>query len=135
MDLVAIQSALHKDGLDGWLFCDFHHRDLMAYAILGLDTSSMTTRRWFYYIPAKGEPVKLSHTVEPRKLDPLPGRQEFFLGWSELHEKLAAMLGEPGKIAMQYSPNNNIPYVAVVDAAQATVQRIGLLMAGVREAA
>jgi Xaa-Pro aminopeptidase len=116
MDLVAIQSALQKDGLDGWLFCDFHHRDPMAYAILGLDTSSMTTRRWFYYIPAKGEPVKLSHTVEPRKLDPLPGRQEFFLGWKELHEKLAAMLGKPRKIAMQYSPDNNIPYVAVVDA-------------------
>ena len=116
MDLAAIQRALRQAGLDGWLFYDFHHRDMMAYAILGLDASSMTTRRWFYYIPASSDPIKLSHTVEPRKLESLPGRQEFFLGWRELHAKLEDMLGKPSKIAMQYSPNNSIPYVSVVDA-------------------
>ncbi len=116
MDLAAIQEALRNAGVDGWLFCDFHHRDLMAYRILGLDTSGMTTRRWFYFVPASGEPLKLSHRVEPRKLDPLPGRQEYFLGWRELHERLRTILGKPGRIAMQYSPLNNIPYVSVVDA-------------------
>jgi Xaa-Pro aminopeptidase len=88
----------------------------MAYRILGLDMSGMTTRRWFYFIPANGEPVKLAHRVEPRKLDPLPGRQEFFLSWRELHERLRSLLGAPARIAMQYSPLNNIPYVSVVDA-------------------
>jgi Xaa-Pro aminopeptidase len=116
MNLDAIQRSLVRSGLDGWLLYDFHHRDLMAYKVLGLETSAMTTRRWFYFIPAKGEPVKLSHKVEPRKLDPLPGRQEYFLAWRELHAKLAAILGKRGKIAMQYSPMNAIPYVSVVDA-------------------
>lgn len=116
MDLHAIQSALGEAGADGWLFCDFHHRDLMAYDILGLDKSGMTTRRWFYFVPATGEPVKLSHRVEPRKLDALPGRQEFYLSWNELHDQLRSILGGHAKIAMQYSPMNNIPYVAVVDA-------------------
>jgi len=116
MNLAAIQLALRQAGLDGWLFCDFHHRDLMAYKILGLDASKMTSRRWFYFVPSSGEPVKLSHRVEPRKLDPLPGKQEFFLAWKELHEKLREALGAPKKIAMQYSPLNAIPYVAVVDA-------------------
>ncbi len=116
MELNRIQAALRDAKVDGWLFCDFHHRDLMAYRILGLDTSHMTTRRWFYWVPASGEPVKLSHRVEPRKLDPLRGRQEFYLAWPELHERLRAVLGKPGKIAMQYSPLNNIPYVSVVDA-------------------
>jgi Xaa-Pro aminopeptidase len=88
----------------------------MAYRILGLDVSKLTSRRWFYFVPATGEPVKLSHRVEPRKLDPLPGRQEFFLAWKELHERLRSALGAPKKIAMQYSPLNAIPYVAVVDA-------------------
>ena len=55
MDLAAIQAALRDSGFDGWLFCDFHHRDLMAYRILGLDSNVMTTRRWFYYVPADGE--------------------------------------------------------------------------------
>jgi Xaa-Pro aminopeptidase len=116
MNLDAIQRSLVRSGLDGWLLYDFHHRDLMAYKVLGLETSAMTTRRWFYFIPAKGEPVKLSHKVEPHKLDPLPGRQEYFLAWRELHAKLAAILGKRGKIAMQYSPMNAIPYVSVVDA-------------------
>ncbi len=116
MNLSAIQQSLRKAGVDGWLFCDFHHRDLMAYRILGLDTAGFTSRRWFYFVPTDGEPVKLSHRVEPRKLDPLPGRQEFFLAWTELHEQLRAALGGPKRIAMQYSPLNAIPYVSVVDA-------------------
>lgn len=116
MDLAAIQGALRDAGLDGWLFCDFHHRDLMAYRILGLDSAGMTTRRWFYYIPSRGEPVKLAHRVEPGKLQTLPGRQEHYLAWRELHQKLQGMLGKTRKIAMQYSPMNNIPYISVVDA-------------------
>jgi Xaa-Pro dipeptidase len=116
MDLAAIQQSLRRAGIDGWLFCDFHHRDLMAYKILGLDATGITSRRWYYFVPAEGEPAKLSHRVEPRKLDPLPGRQEFFLAWTELHERLRAALGAPKRIAMQYSPMNAIPYVAVVDA-------------------
>jgi Xaa-Pro aminopeptidase len=116
MDLESIQTALHEAGTDGWLFYDFHHRDPMAYKILGLDMSGMTTRRWFYYVPADGEPVKLSHRVEPTKLESLPGKQEYYSAWRELHEKLREILGGSAKIAMQYSPMNNIPYVSVVDA-------------------
>ena len=116
MNLEAIQGELQKAGADGWLFCDFKHRDPMAYGILELDMSNMTTRRWFYYLPASGEPVKLSHRVEPRKLETLPGKQEYYLSWRELHDKLREILGSPRKIAMQYSPMNNIPYVSVVDA-------------------
>jgi Xaa-Pro aminopeptidase len=116
MNLAEIQKAIAGTGADGWLFYDHHHRDPMAYSVLGLDAANMTTRRWFYFVPAKGEPVKLSHRVEPRKLDPLPGRQEFFTGWKELHEKLRSVLGAPRKVAMQYSPMNNIPYVGIVDA-------------------
>ena len=116
MQLTAIQQALRAAQLDGWLFCDFHHRDPMAYRILGLDDESMTTRRWFYFVPAEGEPVKLAHKVEPGKLEPLPGRQEHYLAWTELHSKLKSILEGRSRVAMQYSPLNNIPYVSVVDA-------------------
>ncbi|HZN54070.1 MAG TPA: M24 family metallopeptidase [Candidatus Polarisedimenticolaceae bacterium] len=116
MNLSAIQSALRARGLDGWLFCDHHHRDPMAYRILGLPERSMASRRWFYFVPAEGEPVKLAHRVEPRMLDPLPGKQEHYLAWTELHAKLRAMVARAPRIAMQYSPNNNIPYIGLVDA-------------------
>ena len=86
MDLAAIQAELREAGLGGWLFCDFHHRDPMAYRILGLDETKMTTRRWFYLIPAEGQPTKLSHRVEGRKLDGLPGRQEHYLAWARERE-------------------------------------------------
>ncbi len=116
MNLSAIQQALRERKFDGWLLCDFHNRDHLAYRVLGLDMTKMTTRRWFYYIPAKGEPRKLVHSVEPRKLDSLPGKKEIFLPWVQLHSSLKKMLGSPKKIAMQYSPKNNIPAVSMVDA-------------------
>ena len=75
MDLRSIQEALKKEGVDGWLFYDFHNRDHLAYRILGLDFNKMTSRRWFYYIPADGESVRLVHSVEKTKLDPLPGKK------------------------------------------------------------
>jgi Xaa-Pro aminopeptidase len=116
MNLKAIQEALREMNLDGWLFCDHHHRDAMAYRILGLDMRGITSRRWFYFVPAEGAPRKLAHKVEPRKLDSLPGEPGLFLSWSELHEELRGILGSPKKIAMQYSPLNDIPYVGLVDA-------------------
>jgi Xaa-Pro aminopeptidase len=116
MDLAAIQNALRARGLDGWLFCDHHRRDPMAYRILGLPEHGMATRRWFYFIPAAGEPVKLAHRVEPKALNALPGRQEHYLAWTELHRKLKSIVGAAKTIAMQYSPDNNIPYIGLVDA-------------------
>lgn len=116
MKLDAIQEALREAGLDGWLFCDHHHRDPMAYKILGLEMTGITSRRWFYFIPARGEPRGLAHRVEPRKLDGLPGKIEHFTAWTELHAKLRQILGAGKTIAMQYSPNNDIPYIGLVDA-------------------
>lgn len=116
MKLQQIQEALRERKLGGWLLCDFHNRDHLAYRVLGLDPNRMTTRRWFYYIPAKGEPKKLVHSVESKKLDALPGSKAVYLPWEQLHSSLQKMLGSPKKIAMQYSPKNNIPYVSMVDA-------------------
>ncbi|MBN1163882.1 MAG: M24 family metallopeptidase [Candidatus Krumholzibacteriota bacterium] len=115
MDLTAIQGALKEKGIEGWLFYDFHNRDHLAYRILDLDFDKMTSRRWFYYIPAEGEPVRLVHRVERSKLDSLPGRKVLYHPWRELHQRLKEILGGPKSIAMQYSPLNNIPYTSIVD--------------------
>ena len=104
MNLDLIQQALRDRKLGGWLFCDFHNRDHLAYRILGLDSSKMTTRRWFYFIPAKGEPRRLVHSVEKFKLEALPGSKTVYLPWEQLHASLKKMLGPKKTIAMQYSP-------------------------------
>jgi len=116
MDIKIIQEAIRNAGIDGWLFCDFHNRDPIAYRVLDLDFCKLTSRRWFYYIPGSGEPVRLCHRVEPSKLDPLPGNLIFYLSWNELHQALKKMFGSPKTLAMQYSPENSIPYVSMVDA-------------------
>jgi Xaa-Pro dipeptidase len=70
-----IQAALREAKLDGWLFYDFRHSDPLAYRILKLDENMLASRRWFYYIPASGEPVKIVQSIEQFKLDSLPGRK------------------------------------------------------------
>jgi Xaa-Pro aminopeptidase len=116
MNLDAIQSALRDAGHDGWLFYDHHHRDPIGERILGLDPKAHITRRWYYYIPAAGEPRKLMHRIEQGRLDTLPGSKGLYSSWQELAAGLEAMLSKSKRIAMQYSPNNAIMYVSMVDA-------------------
>ncbi|HET7440910.1 MAG TPA: Xaa-Pro peptidase family protein [Terriglobales bacterium] len=115
MNLDAIQSALRERNIDAWLFYDHHHRDPIAYRLLGLPQNLMVTRRWFYVIPANGEPNKLVHRVEAGHLDSLPGSKHVYSGWQELFEQLKKVLAPYRDIAMQYSPNNLIFYVSLVD--------------------
>jgi len=115
-DIARIQNELAACGADGWLLYDFRNRDQIAYSILGMDFGRFTTRRWFYWIPAKGTPVRVVSAVEAGKLDSLPGDKQVYLSWRELHAALKAALGPAKKVAMQYSPEANVPYVSVVDA-------------------
>ena len=116
MDLSAIQAALLDQQIDGWLFYDHHHRDPLAYRILGLNENAHVTRRWFYLIPAIGEPRKLVHRIESGRLDTLPGVRHEYSSWQELEAKLAAMLDGHTRLAMQYSPRNAIMAISLVDA-------------------
>jgi Xaa-Pro dipeptidase len=116
MDISAIQAALRDAGFDGWLFYDHHLRDPLAYSILGLDPAMHVTRRWYYLVPAKGEPRKLVHRVELRRLDSLPGTKAEYSSWQELEARLEQMLVGVTRLAMQYSPRNAIMYVSMVDA-------------------
>jgi Xaa-Pro dipeptidase len=116
MNLPAIQAALRERNIDAWLFYDHHHRDPIAYRVLGLPGSMMVTRRWFYLIPAKGEPRKLVHRIEAGHLDSLPGPKQVYSGWQELFEQLKTLLTDSQNIAMQYSPNNLVFTVSLVDA-------------------
>ncbi|HWC18814.1 MAG TPA: Xaa-Pro peptidase family protein [Terriglobales bacterium] len=116
MKLEAIQSALRERKFDAWLFYDHHHRDPIAYRVLGLRDDLMVTRRWFYLVPASGEPEKLVHRIEAGHLDSLPGQKRTYSSWQELQHNLQEMVRRYPNLAMQYSPQNAIPYVGLVDA-------------------
>ena len=116
MNLEAIQAAVREAGHDGWLFYDHHHRDPIGERILGLDPKAHITRRWYYFVPATCEPRKLVHRIEQGRLDTLPGAKGLYSSWQELAAGLEAMLGGAWRLAMQYSPNNDIMYVSMVDA-------------------
>ena len=116
-----IQSALLAAKLDGWLFYDFRGSDPLAPRILMLGEDASGSRRWFYYIPASGEPTKIVHSIERSKLDPLPGKRLVYRGWEEQRARLRETLSpaekkKPLRVAMQYSPMNDIPYISRVDA-------------------
>ena len=116
MNLVAIQAALREQKVDGWLFYDHHYRDPLGYRILGLGEGLHVTRRWFYFVPAEGEPRKLVHRIESGRLDSLPGTKQVYSSWQELTARVEEMLAGATRIAMQYSPRNAIMYVSLVDA-------------------
>src|SRR5690348_6524838 len=98
-----IQAELRDRQIPAWLFFDHHHRDAISYRILGLSESSMVSRRWFYLVPAEGEPVKLLHRIEPYHLDALPGEKQVYAPWQELVEKLRGLLSGVPAVAMQFS--------------------------------
>jgi Xaa-Pro dipeptidase len=116
MNLPAIQAALRERNIDAWLFYDHHRRDPIAYRVLGLPDSLMVTRRWFYLVPAEGDPVKLVHKIEAGHLDTLPGTKLSYAGWQELFDQVKALLAPYRDIAMQYSPNNLVFTISLVDA-------------------
>jgi Xaa-Pro dipeptidase len=110
-----LQKDLRAAKIDGWLFYDFRGRDPIAQRILDLPPG-MRTRRWYYFVPAKGTPKKLVHKIEAGSLSAVPGDTLYYAGQKELRDNLKKALGKSKKVAMQYSPKNAIPYVAMVDA-------------------
>jgi Xaa-Pro aminopeptidase len=115
-DLTAVQSAVRDMGLDGWLLYDFRGLNVLARRVLAIPTDGHLTRRWFYLIPATGEPLKLVHRIEAGALDHLPGGREVYLRWQEFEAKATGLVAGLRRVAMEYVPRNANPYPSRVDA-------------------
>ena len=128
LSIPAVQRALKEDGLDGWLLYDFHGSNPIARRLTGVDAvAKMTTRRWYYVIPANGEPRKLVHAIEPNNLDHLPGSKTIYSQREKLAAGLRHVLDGLKRVAMEYSPGNAIPYISKVDAGTVeTVRQLGI---------
>ena len=109
------QRHLQALGLDGWLLYDFHKSNYLTHLFLEIPSHAMVTRRFFYWIPAKGDPLRIVHAVEPHVLDGWPGEKKIFLSWQSLEREVGAALDRCKRVAMEYSPRNGNPYVSHVD--------------------
>jgi Xaa-Pro aminopeptidase len=114
-NLQSVQSALTDLGFDAWLLYDFRGNNPLALRVLDLDGKGMSSRRFFYLIPAKGSPRKLVHRIESGVLDHLPGDKSVYLRWQELEAGIKELVSPYQRVAMEYSPRAAIPYVSAVD--------------------
>ncbi len=114
--LNAIQKGIAGAKLDGWFFYDFMGSDPVGRSILKIRPDRMHSRRWFYFIPSQGVPVKLVHALENKILDHLPGRKEVYIGWKEMVKLLQSVFQSKSRIAAQYSAKNAIPMISRIDA-------------------
>jgi Xaa-Pro dipeptidase len=111
-----VQKKLEEEGLDGWLLYDFRCSNDLAFEFLEIPAEKFFTRRFFYWIPSRGKPIKIVHRIESENLDHLPGDKWRYLAWQELESHVEKVLSGAKRIAMEYSPRNAIPYVSKVDA-------------------
>jgi Xaa-Pro dipeptidase len=124
LDVAAVQRTLRAEGLDGWLLYDFHGSNPIAARLAGLTNGAhMTTRRWYYLIPAEGAPRGLVHAIERHNLDALPGEKMVYAGRQQLESGLNRLLRGTRRVAMEYSPACAIPYVSRIDAGTAEAVR------------
>src|SRR5262245_30987945 len=116
-DLASVQAAIQQLRFDGWLLYDFRGLHVLARRVLAMPPDAILSRRWSYYIPAKGEPRKLVHQIEPRSLDAYPGAaKRIYLRWQELEDGVKSLVEGAKRVAMEYVPRNANPYVSRVDA-------------------
>ncbi len=116
VDIESIQKALRDSRLDGWLLYDFRANNPLARRILGMDGWKPGSRRFFYLIPAEGEPTKLVHAIESGALDHLPGSKMVYFRWQDLESSVGELTFGRKRLAMEYSPRNANPYISRVDA-------------------
>src|SRR5262249_7465785 len=115
-DLSAVQAAVREAGCDGWLLYDFRGSNVLAQRVVGLEEKKRS-RRWFYFVPATGEPTKLVHGMEPAALDHLPGaKKTVYRRWQDLETGVGELVIGAKRVAMEYSPRNANPYISRVDA-------------------
>lgn len=115
LNVLDIQSALRELHYDAWLLYDFRGSNPLAQRVTGIDRRPTLSRRWWYLIPAQGEPQKLVHRVESGALDHLPGAPRIYLTWQELEQNLAHLLAGLRQVAMEYAPGISNPYISRVD--------------------
>jgi Xaa-Pro dipeptidase len=113
-DLAAVQGLLAVQRLDGWLLSDDGAANPIARRLV--NPEGAPARRWFYLIPASGDPIALVHTSEVGDFARVPGKHVAYTGYRDLEKSLRAMLKGKKTLAMEYSPKAALPSISRTDA-------------------
>ncbi len=108
--LPAVQDAIAKAGVDGWLLYDFRGTNPIAAQLVGVE--GLATRRIFAYVPRSGTPVGIAHAIEPGPWRhwPTAWPRTIYFGWRPLEVALANVV--KGKtVAMEYAAGDGVPPV------------------------
>jgi Xaa-Pro aminopeptidase len=123
--LQSIQKAIRAEGLDGWLFCNFHHRDVLADEILAIPSGLTNSRFWLYAIPQEGEPLKIVHTIEETILDTLPGAKTRYMSREDFMASLRPLAHKRWGVHSA----ETLPAISYLDAGTgANLERAGLIL-------
>lgn len=119
-DLDEIRTAIAEIGADAWVLYDLHARNGVT---AGLTGAGDLSRRYFVVIPAKGDPVAITHGIEQGPWAQWPWRREVYVGWQPLQETLRSVLGSFARVAMEVSPGDAVPAIDLVPAGVAELVR------------
>ena len=120
-DLSAVQTAIQQQGLDGWLLYDFRGLNVLAKRVLGMAGDAILSRRWFYFIPARGEPRKLVHKIEPHAL-----AIRFRTGTVDRVDDRVALQTDNGHRILNHQEANSGVGIAIQRVALASIQAANL---------
>ncbi len=124
-DLERVQNAVRQEKLDGWLFSGFRHRDPLSEDILSLPSGLTNSRRWFYAVPAYGDPVKIVPYIESNHLDTLPGKLVYYLNLRDYIDALRPLAGKRWGVHI----SEEIPIISLMDAGTAFIlEKTGLTL-------
>lgn len=122
------QRCLQHGKIDGWLLFDFRKSNDLACQFCEIEEEKLVTRRFLYWIPAQGEPIKIVHAIE-NPIKHLPGDTRTYKTWQDFQDCLKEILVEKKHVAMEYSHFHAIPVVSKVDAGMVElIQSLGPLV-------
>ncbi|MGQ9463725.1 MAG: M24 family metallopeptidase [Candidatus Fervidibacter sp.] len=114
MDWQKIQSAEKQFGVDGWLLFDFRGSNPIATALIELPHP--ITRKWFCLIPSEGKPCWLVPRLESSLFAEVYGTVTYYSSHQELVDRLRQILTGIKRLAVEYSPNGELPTISYMDA-------------------
>ena len=97
------------ESVDGWLLFDFRGINPIMAAVMGAEI--VGSRRQYVLIPRNGTPTALIHMVDAELWRGWPDQWKkiIWIRREDLSKHLKALIGGK-KVAMEYSPNGNVPY-------------------------